>query len=133
MRNNSGLKFSNHNHTEGKSNYQIFQVLMECYNHIFYNFDIHEILGSSWCYYAYLKQKVNGKDTVHVLIFFSIFEQKARIFSWFHVKYFVVHTGLSKVFLISENWTKTTILFDGLDCFPKKFQVKWVFEARIRI
>jgi hypothetical protein len=38
------LKFSNRNHTLGKANDQIPQVLMKCYNQIFCSFDTHEIL-----------------------------------------------------------------------------------------
>ena len=80
VRNSSGLKFSNHNHTQGKPNDQILQVLIEWYNHIFYSFDIHDILGCSRCHYAYLKQKVDGKDTVHVFIFSLFLNQKQESF-----------------------------------------------------
>ena len=80
VRNSSWLKFSNHNHTQGKPNDQILQVLIECYNHIFYSFDIHDILGCSRCHYAYLKQKVDGKDTVHVFIFSLFLNQKQESF-----------------------------------------------------
>ena len=63
------MKFRNHNRTKGKPNDQIPQVLIECYNHIFYSFDIHEILLRPQCYYAHLKQKVDVKDIVYVFIF----------------------------------------------------------------